>query len=100
MDEIDSIKQTMTALEARRPVLGDAVVDTALAPLREKLARLQPRPAAEQLKLVTVLFADLGGFTAISEHMDPEDIREIVNAYFTRWPTCIERHSGVGGACT
>jgi class 3 adenylate cyclase/predicted ATPase len=95
MDEIESIKQAITALEAQRPILGDAVVDTALDPLREKLALLQPRPTAEQLKLVTVLFADLVGFTAISEHMDPEDIREIVNAYFKRWTTSLEKHSGV-----
>lgn len=54
MDEIDSIKQAITALEAQRPILGDAVVDAALAPLREKLAFLQPRaadrrPGASQL---------------------------------------------------
>lgn len=95
MDETESIKQAMSALEAQRSLLGDAVVETALAPLREKLALLQPSPAAEQRKLVTVLFADLVGFTAISEHMDPEDIREIVNAYFTRWTACIERFGGV-----
>ena len=95
MDEIDSIKQAIAALEAQRTMLGAAVVDTALAPLREKLALLQPNPAAEQRKLVTVLFADLVGFTAMSEQMDPEDIREIVNAYFTRWTTCIEQAGGV-----
>jgi class 3 adenylate cyclase/tetratricopeptide (TPR) repeat protein len=95
MDETDSIKHAIAALEAQRPLLGDAVVDTALAPLREKLELLQPRPSAEQRKLVTVLFADLVGFTAFSEHMDPEDVREIVNAYFTRWTTCIERCGGV-----
>jgi class 3 adenylate cyclase len=71
MDEIDSIKQAMIALEAQRPVLGDAVVDTALAPLREKLASLQPRPAAEQRKLVTVLFADLVG-SCLSQHLIPK----------------------------
>jgi hypothetical protein len=36
MDEIDRIKDTITALEAQRSLLGDAVVDTDLAPLREK----------------------------------------------------------------
>ena len=95
MDEIDSIKQAMIALEANRSVLGDAVVETALAPLRERMALLKPQPAAEQRKLVTVLFSDLVGFTAMSEHLDPEDVREIVNAYFTRWTTCIERGGGV-----
>ena len=33
-------------------------------------------------KLVTTLFADLSGFTAISETMDPEEVRELVNDCF------------------
>ena len=94
-DEIESLRRAITALEGQRSVLGDAVVDTALAPLREKLAALQPDLAVEQRKLVTVLFADLIGFTAMSEHMDPEDVREIVNAYFKRWTACIEKAGGV-----
>ncbi len=93
--ERENLRRTIAALEGQRSVLGDAVVDTALAPLREKMAALQPNPDAEQRKLVTVLFADLIGFTAMAEHMDPEDVREIVNAYFTRWTTCIEKAGGV-----
>ena len=94
-DEIERIKKTITALEAQRTLLGDAVLDTALAPLREKLASLQAQPGAEQRKLVTVLFSDLVGFTPMSEMMDPEDIREIVNSYFTRWSGSIEKYGGV-----
>lgn len=33
---------------------------------------------------VTVLFADLVGFTAFSETADPEDVVELLNAYFDR----------------
>ena len=32
--------KAMAALEAQRPILGDAVVETAVAPIREKLAAL------------------------------------------------------------
>jgi hypothetical protein len=71
MDEIGLINKAMAALEAQRPMIGDAVVDAALAPLREKLALLQPQPTADQRKLVTVLFADLVGFTSMSEHKEP-----------------------------
>lgn len=94
-EEIELIKKTIAALEAQRTLLGDAVVDTALSPLQDKLAALQPQPGAEQRKQVTVLFADLVGFTQMSGKMDPEDIREIVNAYFTRWSSSIEKHGGV-----
>ncbi|MGE5221053.1 MAG: ATP-binding protein [Omnitrophica WOR_2 bacterium] len=95
MDEITQITQTIAALEAQRDLLGDAVIDTALAPLRNKLASLQLQPAVEQRKLVTVLFADLVGFTAISSGMDPEEMREIVNAYFKLWAVSLEHYGGV-----
>jgi class 3 adenylate cyclase/tetratricopeptide (TPR) repeat protein len=38
--------------------------------------------ARSERKLVTTLFADLSGFTALSEEMDPEEVRELVNACF------------------
>ncbi len=91
----ESVIRAIAALEGQRSSLGDAVVDTALASLREKLAALQPEPAAEQRKQVTVLFADLVGFTAMSEAMDPEDMRELMNAYFSRWTAAVEYFGGV-----
>jgi len=40
-------------------------------------------PAGQgERKLVTTLFADLSGFTALSETMDPEEVRELVNDCF------------------
>lgn len=96
MAEIDEIQRAIAALEAQRAVLGDAVVETALAPLRQKLANLRQLAGGgiEQRKLVTILFADLEGFTALSERLDPEDTREILNDYFQRWSAIIERHRG------
>jgi class 3 adenylate cyclase/tetratricopeptide (TPR) repeat protein len=95
IDEISQIEQAMTALEAQRLTLGDAVVDASLAALREKLAALKPEPRAEQRKLVTVLFCDLVGFTPMAEKMDPEDVREILNLYFKGWQEAIVRGGGV-----
>jgi hypothetical protein len=34
-----------------------------------------PEPVREERKVLTVLFADLVGFTSRSEQMDPEDVR-------------------------
>jgi hypothetical protein len=41
MHEIDQLQHTIDTLNAQRSILGDAVVETALAPLREKLAQLR-----------------------------------------------------------
>jgi len=39
-----------------------------------------PRDTAER-RQVTVMFSDLVGSTALSAHMDPEDLREVISAY-------------------
>ncbi len=51
------------------------------------------QPVSER-RLVTVLFADLVGFTTLSEHRDPEEVRELLSHYFERCRTVIERYGG------
>jgi class 3 adenylate cyclase len=41
------------------------------------------------------LFADLVGFTALSESRDAEEVREILTGYFDRMRDVVERHGGV-----
>src|SRR5207244_5486323 len=55
---------------------------------------VQDLPVAER-RLVSVLFADLVGFTSISEARAPEEVREILCEYFERMRTVVERHGGV-----
>ena len=95
MNDLESVERAIAALEAQRDVLGSAVVDTALAPLREQRAALLTRSTAEQRKLVTVLFADVVDFTVLTGSLDPEDTRAIINAYFRRWHEQIDAHGGV-----
>src|SRR6266550_3165425 len=45
-------------------------------------------------KVVTVLFADLVGFTSRAEQLDPEDIEEILRPYHERLRAELERHGG------
>jgi class 3 adenylate cyclase len=51
-------------------LLGDTVVDVDNAPLREKLAAINQVAASKQRRLATILFADLVGFTRLSERLD------------------------------
>jgi class 3 adenylate cyclase/tetratricopeptide (TPR) repeat protein len=50
-------------------------------------------PVAER-RLVTVLFADLVGFTTLAEDRDPESTRELLTRYFDTARDAIERHGG------
>jgi class 3 adenylate cyclase/tetratricopeptide (TPR) repeat protein len=50
--------------------------------------------ARRERKIVTVLFADLVGFTARSERLDPEDVAAELGRYHTRVREELERHGG------
>jgi class 3 adenylate cyclase/tetratricopeptide (TPR) repeat protein len=57
------------------------------------LALAAPPPAAER-RLVSVLFADLVGFTSASEARDAEETRELLTRYFDSTRQIIERYGG------
>ncbi|MBD0337921.1 MAG: AAA family ATPase [Thermoleophilia bacterium] len=48
----------------------------------------------KERKVVTVLFADLVGFTARAEELDPEDVEAILEPYHARVRAELERHGG------
>ncbi|HEY6057966.1 MAG TPA: adenylate/guanylate cyclase domain-containing protein, partial [Candidatus Limnocylindrales bacterium] len=54
----------------------------------------QPGPVAER-RVVTVLFADLVGFTSFAEGRDAEETRELLSRYFGLARDVIERYGGV-----
>jgi class 3 adenylate cyclase/tetratricopeptide (TPR) repeat protein len=51
------------------------------APLQSGASAASNAPAAER-RLVSVLFADLVGFTALAESRDAEEVRELLSRYF------------------
>ena len=51
------------------------------------------RPRSER-KQVTVLFTDVCGFTAMSERLDPEDVRAIMDQAFDVILDAVHRHEG------
>jgi class 3 adenylate cyclase len=65
------------------------------AMLQEGAIRSQPAGAAEERRVVTVLFADLAGSTALGERLDPEDVRELQSELFALVVREVERHDGV-----
>ena len=82
----EQLVATIAALDAQRAVLGDAVVDTALAPLRRELATFTGRvpQATQQLKQVSVVFVDVVGSTAIGQQLGPEEIHAVMDGALER----------------
>jgi class 3 adenylate cyclase/tetratricopeptide (TPR) repeat protein len=60
----------------------------------EVAAGTPPDPAGRELRLVSVLFADLVGFTSLSEKRDAEGVRELLSDYFDTCRRVIERYGG------
>jgi class 3 adenylate cyclase/tetratricopeptide (TPR) repeat protein len=92
------IEAAIAALEAQRAVLGSAVVDAALGPLRRELAQLRqqdaPAAARQQLKQVSVLFVDVVGSTAIGQQLAPEAIHAVMDSALERFTAAVQSHHG------
>ena len=54
----------------------------------------EPQPAVAERRLVSVLFADLVGFTPFAEERDPEEVRDTLSRYFDLARETIERYGG------
>jgi class 3 adenylate cyclase len=49
---------------------------------------------SEERRLVTILFADVVGSTALGENLDPEDVRALLGRLFAIAREAVERHGG------
>jgi class 3 adenylate cyclase len=84
---------------------GAALGTTALAPgyasptaytphaLAEKI-RARSAELAGERKIITVLFADVAGFTSISERLDPEETRVMMQRGFALMLEAVHRYEG------
>ncbi|MDX6401808.1 MAG: hypothetical protein QOF27_2414 [Gaiellaceae bacterium] len=57
-------------------------------------AVLAPAETRELRKVVTVLFCDVTGSTALGERLDSESLRRVMERYFTLARQVLERHGG------
>ena len=99
--QMEKLHASINGLEAQRSVLGDAIVDPALAALRQQLAGLEEQAAAqaapvEERRIVTILFIDMVGSTSLAEKLDPEEWRQVmVKLHTTLGETIIAHHGTV-----
>ncbi|MGB8643680.1 MAG: adenylate/guanylate cyclase domain-containing protein [Anaerolineae bacterium] len=98
--QIQQLETAIATLHAQRAILGEAVVDTALASLKEQLATLDAQRASQaghvqERRLLTILFADVVGSTALAEKMDPEEWHQVISRLHTAIGDIISRHQGM-----
>jgi class 3 adenylate cyclase/tetratricopeptide (TPR) repeat protein len=58
------------------------------------LPTMRAEAPPEERRQVTVLFADLSGYTAVAERMDPEDVKSLVDRTLVRLGEEVERYGG------
>ena len=78
--------------DAVAPVTGVGPPGTHKADSRARA--LGPEPTREERRTVTVLFADLSGYTAVSERLDPEAVKALVDRFMDRLGQEVERVGG------
>jgi PAS domain S-box-containing protein len=83
---IDSLRKRELMHETFGKFIPNAIVDRVIA----DAGILQP-----DLREATVLFSDIVGFTALTEHMDPRSIVHLLNEYFSLVTAPIESKGGV-----
>jgi class 3 adenylate cyclase/tetratricopeptide (TPR) repeat protein len=98
--QMEKLRTSIKGLEAERGVLGDAIVEPALAALREQLAVLEGQvavqvAAAEERRMITILFIDMVGSTNMAEKLDPEEWRQLVAGLHTALGDAVAAHRGM-----
>ena len=96
MTEREQLEEAKKALEAKRGVLGDAVVDASIAALQKQLDELEPadEPVDQYRKFVTILYTDIVGSTAMGKHLELEENTEVIEPALQRFTLQIEKHGG------
>ncbi|MEE8407405.1 MAG: adenylate/guanylate cyclase domain-containing protein, partial [Acidimicrobiia bacterium] len=70
----------------------DLTVDASAVEAADR--QVGPNALTTEKRFVSVLFADLVGYTTLSEHHDSEEIRDMLTTYFDRAREIIERFGG------
>lgn len=87
LDDLTEIKRREAQIAGVRRYLPAEVVDGIRTPDELRLGGMR--------QLITILFADIRGFSTYSERLDPERLVEIINTYLTIAADAIHMQQGV-----
>src|SRR5205823_3003572 len=92
------LKELGISLGHRRKMLAAIAELASAVPALPRPASTEPKPRdTAELRQVTVMILDLVGSTALSAHMGPEDLREVISAYQKRVAETVRRFDGIVG---
>ena len=100
MSDTDQLQEAINSIEAQRALFGDVATDIMLALLHEKLGNENGRspedasPRIAQRKQVTILFANIAGFTKVAESIPETNMLDIMNALWRRLDHAITQQGG------
>jgi adenylate cyclase len=92
---ISEINMLGRALSSARGAIRTFAVYVPRELVRQIVASGQAAAGAAVKREVTVLFTDIRDFTTISEQHSPEEVVEMLTAYFETMNVIVERHNGV-----
>lgn len=73
---------------------GRALAEPAAAARPVQAVEAREPPAAGERRPATILFADLSGYTAMTERLDPEEVNEVLAFVKQAADRVVERHGG------
>jgi class 3 adenylate cyclase/tetratricopeptide (TPR) repeat protein len=91
LTETDLKELGVSSLGHRKRLMA-AIAKHSAAPPHTKAAAVGA--ASSERRQVTILFADLSGFTALSQSLDPEEVREVVERFTTLVDGIIASYGG------
>jgi class 3 adenylate cyclase/tetratricopeptide (TPR) repeat protein len=89
----EQLEAAIAAQESLRGAVADEVIETTIAALRRQLVTLDVG-GGQRRRQVSVLFADVSGFTAMSEALDAEDVSDVMNRAWERLDAVVVAHGG------
>src|SRR5690242_13820597 len=95
--QIEKLSAAIASLEAQRASLGDAVIDPAIAALRAQLTQLGTgagQSGVDECELVAIVCTVVSWFTALSETLAPETVRELISACFDWLVPVVQKYGG------
>jgi adenylate cyclase len=85
---VDELKRKENLQKAIGSYIDPRIVEKVILPGR-------PEDVTGQKRVMTVLFADLVGFTTLGENLTPGGLVNVINRYFTLMSECVREEHGI-----